>query len=41
MGFPLPGASAGPLNYVICPHVEIDGTSRSEVRTEFNFSDES
>lgn len=35
----LPGAAAGPLNYVIYPHVEIDGQTYSEVRAEFEFSD--
>ncbi|MBI4177897.1 transglutaminase domain-containing protein [bacterium] len=35
----LPGAAAGPLNYVIYPHVEIDGQVYSNVRAEFEFSD--
>jgi len=35
----LPGASSGPLNYVIYPHVEIDGQAYSNVRAEFEFSD--
>ncbi len=34
----LPGAAAGPLNYVIYPHVEIDGRVYSNVRAEFEFS---
>lgn len=37
----LPGAVAGPLNYVIYPHVEIDGQIYSEVHSEFDFSDAS
>ncbi len=37
----LPGAAAGPLNYVIYPHVEIDGQVYSNVRAEFEFSDAS
>ncbi len=35
----LPGAAAGPLNYVIYPHVEIDGNQHPKVQTTFSFKD--
>ena len=34
----LPGSVAEPLNYVIYPHVEIDGKSHNSVKTTFSFS---
>lgn len=33
----LPGSAAKPLNYVIYPHVEIDGKSHNNVKTTFSF----
>lgn len=35
----IPGAASSPLNYVIYPHVEIDGRLHDGVRTEFSFRD--
>lgn len=35
----LPGSAAEPLNYVIYPHVEIDGRSHDSVKTSFFFKD--
>ncbi|MFC1676077.1 transglutaminase-like domain-containing protein [Planctomycetota bacterium] len=35
----LPGANSEPLNYVIYPHVEIDGEIHINVRTNFYFKD--
>lgn len=35
----LPESAAGPLNYVIYPHVEIDGWPYDNVRTSFSFKD--
>ncbi len=35
----LPGANSEPLNYVIYPHVEIDGKIHTNVRTNFYFKD--
>lgn len=35
----LPGAAAGPLNYVIYPHVEIDGRVHDAARAEFEFEE--
>ncbi|MDK1031231.1 MAG: transglutaminase-like domain-containing protein [Planctomycetia bacterium] len=35
----VPGASAEPLNYVIYPHVEVDGETHVEVETRFSFRD--
>ncbi len=35
----IPGAASSPLNYVIYPHVEIDGKLHDGVRTEFSFRD--
>lgn len=35
----LPGAAAGPLNYVIHPHVEIDGQPHPNVRATFSFEE--
>jgi transglutaminase-like putative cysteine protease len=35
----LPGSAAEPLNYVIYPHVEIDGRGHENVQTTFSFRD--
>jgi len=35
----LPGSEAEPLNYVIYPHVEIDGQTHTDVQTNFYFRD--
>ena len=35
----LPGAQAGPLNYLIYPHVEVDGWVHGDVETKFFFRD--
>ena len=35
----IPQASAGPLNYVIYPHVEVDGGPHEKVETRFSFRD--
>lgn len=35
----LPGASVEDLNYVIYPHVEVDGAPHEDVRTAFHFRD--
>lgn len=32
-----PGASADPLNYIIYPHVEVDGQSHKKVKTSLSF----
>ena len=37
----LPGSAAGPINYVIYPHVEIDGHEFLAARADFEFADES
>ncbi|MFQ5870327.1 MAG: transglutaminase-like domain-containing protein [Candidatus Zixiibacteriota bacterium] len=35
----IPQSSAGPLNYVIYPHVEVDGRPHEKVETRFSFRD--
>jgi hypothetical protein len=35
----LPGAAVGDLNFVVYPHVEVDGVLHEAVDTEFRFQD--
>lgn len=37
----LPGASGGPLNYVVYPHVEVDGHEHRQITKRFSFRDQS